>query len=141
MAFKYDDLILDQSQRLQAERAEAVSELEAGRQTEDIARCREAGDRILRIDNEHRRLEEIASQFVMRQQAVPFYGDDVSPRDAQLAAKYGLTAAEIGIARNWTSDERVSPEDKFREYAQQRAKYQHMRATGAYRDDQGTIRR
>jgi hypothetical protein len=141
MAFKYEDLLIDQGQLLQAERAEAMADLEAARQTEDIVRCREAEARILKIDGDYERLERYANQFVARQQAAPFYGDDVSARDAQLAAKYGLSAQEIGVARNWTSDPKICDDDKFREYAQQRNKYRYMRQTGQYRDDQGTVRR
>jgi hypothetical protein len=136
MAFKYEDLIIDQSQQLQAERAEAMAELEAGRQTEDIVRCREAEKRILQIDNDHERLERYANQFVMRQQA------------QQPANQFGLSQAEIEVAHNSFGPIKrnghyvdLSKDEKERLYAEQRNKYHYMRQTGQYRDDQGTIRR
>lgn len=55
--------------------------------------------------------------------------------------RYGLTATEEEIARNSFHAPDMNDDQKQQLYAQNRAKYQHMRATGAYRDDQGTVRR
>src|SRR6516165_7434903 len=107
MAYSYDDLLIRQGQRLQGERAQAMAELEARRQNEDINACDYAADRILKIDQDYARLEQIASQYVARQLAVPFMGDDISARDAALAQRHGLTAQEIGVAKNWTSDPKL----------------------------------
>jgi hypothetical protein len=127
MAFKYEDLILDQSQRMQAERAEAVADSEAGRQTEDIARCREAGDRILRIDAEHARLEQIANQHVMRQQARPHGNPN------------GLSPDEVEVAHNMFGPIKrngqyvdLSNDEKERLYLEQKNKYHYKLATGQY---------
>jgi hypothetical protein len=68
-------------------------------------------------------------------------GDELSHRDTQLARHYGLSAKEIGIAKNWTSDPNITDEDKVREYVSQRQRYRAARADGSYRDDQGRVTR
>ena len=45
------------------------------------------------------------------------------------------------MARNWTQNADMSEDDKLRTYAEMRAKYQHQRRTGEYRDDQGWVKR
>jgi hypothetical protein len=56
--------------------------------------------------------------------------------------KYGLTADEVTIARGIASGDRnMTNDERERCYAEQKAKYQHLRATGEYRDDQGMVRR
>ncbi len=55
--------------------------------------------------------------------------------------RYGLTESEREVAKNFTQDPRMSEEDKLRTYAEQKARYQRARATGAYRDDQGRVTR
>ena len=76
----------------------------------------------------------------MQAPAVPG-GDELSRRDTDLARHYGLTGQEIAIAKGWTSDPNINDEDRVREYVSQRQRYRHARATGQYRDDQGTVRR
>ncbi len=58
------------------------------------------------------------------------------------ASRYGLSPDEVAIARGISgSDRNLSNDDRERMYAEQKARYQHMRATGEYRDDQGQVRR
>jgi hypothetical protein len=51
----------------------------------------------------------------------------------------GLTESEIEIAK--ASHSFGAPEERIEDYRRNKAKYQHMRATGEYRDDQGTVTR
>lgn len=53
--------------------------------------------------------------------------------------RYGLNKDEVDVARASRSD--LPADQAEAEYARQKAKYQHMRATGQYRDDQGTVKR
>jgi len=53
MPFSYEDTIIHQGQRLQAERAEAMAQLEMGRVNEDIITVNNASDRILDIDTKY----------------------------------------------------------------------------------------
>ena len=58
------------------------------------------------------------------------------------ASKFGLSEKEMEIARTLSPGARdLSDEDRQRIYADNKAKYQHARATGAYRDDQGSVKR
>jgi hypothetical protein len=51
----------------------------------------------------------------------------------------GLSNEEIEVAK--ASHSGGTEEERIRSYAQQKAKLQHMRMTGEYRDDQGSVRR
>jgi hypothetical protein len=68
-------------------------------------------------------------------------GDELSRRDVDLARKYGLSAPELGIARNWTADADMSDEAKVQQYVSNRHRYRHAVATGEYRSDQGKVTR
>lgn len=58
------------------------------------------------------------------------------------ANKYGLSADEVTIAHGMSGGDRtLSNDERERSYAEQKARLQHMRATGEYRDDQGQVRR
>ena len=59
------------------------------------------------------------------------------PRDVN---RFGLSKDEIEVA-NSHPDSSMTPDQKQELYARNREKYRHMRATGEYRDDQGTVRR
>jgi hypothetical protein len=128
MAFKYEDLIIDKGQELQARRAEAMADFEAGRQTEDIVRCREAEDRILQIDRDYEQLERYANQFVARQQQVP-HGN-----------QFGLSPDEVEIANNMFGPIKdrsgnyvdLSNEQKQKLYFDKKNEYRYKLATGQY---------
>ncbi len=59
------------------------------------------------------------------------------PRDVN---RFGLNKDEIEVA-NSHPDSSMTPDQKQELYARNRERYRHMRATGEYRDDQGTVRR
>jgi hypothetical protein len=88
-----------------------------------------AAQRILELDAQKNALAVRANQFAAQQRAEP------------RGNKYGLSHDEIEVARNFTTDPKLSNDDKEKLYAEQRNRYRHARATGAYRDDQGSIRR
>ncbi|AWM07628.1 hypothetical protein [Bradyrhizobium symbiodeficiens] len=51
------------------------------------------------------------------------------------ASKYGLTPDEVAIARGMSSGDRnLSNDERERTYAEQKHRYQTMRANGTYRD-------
>jgi len=68
-------------------------------------------------------------------------GNEIPRRDAELCRAFGVSPNELSIAKNWTADSKMSDADKVRGYVENRARYQHMRATGQYRDDQGVVKR
>jgi hypothetical protein len=144
MAYSYDDILRSQAQRLEALRAEKLAELEAARVNEDAERVTYAADAILELDGQYERLAKRANAYVAQQQPQPAQlagADELSRRDVELATKYGLTSAEIGVAKGWTSDPKMSDEARVQGYVTQRQRYRVMRQTGEYRDDQGTVKR
>jgi hypothetical protein len=85
---------------------------------------------------------KMASEHANSMQAPLMDGDsELSHRDSQLARHYNLSPGELSIAKAWTSDPAINDEDRVREYVQNRRRYQRMRATGQYRDDQGRVTR
>jgi hypothetical protein len=128
MAYSYESIMQAQAQDIEAELAEANAELEAARRVEDPSRVRAASREILRLTAEFRDLGQIANDFYSQQQQQP------------QGNRFGLSADEIDVAHSHP-DPRMTNEQKQELYAHNRARYQHARATGAYRDDQGTVRR
>ncbi|MGB6400469.1 MAG: hypothetical protein WBF73_33010 [Bradyrhizobium sp.] len=130
MAYKHEDVIKAQYDRLAAERAEIVGRYESARLNEDPDGVMVAADRITEIDAKFAALNQIANVYVAGQQR------------AQPQNKYGLNKDEQEIARGLASGDRsMSDEDRQRVYSEQKAKYQRMRASGEYADHQGTVRR
>jgi hypothetical protein len=68
-------------------------------------------------------------------------GQELREHDANLCRRYRLTPADLETAKGWTADHRLSDQEKVETYLKNRARYQDMRATGRYRDDQGLVRR
>lgn len=126
MPISYQEILIAQGERIDAEQALAASDLEAARLSGDAYGTNDAADRILRLDAERAALNARASQFVVSQQV---------PADN----KYRLSQDERDVARSANTDLPVEERDRI--YAQNKARYQHARATGAYRDDTGTVRR
>ena len=129
MAYDYQSIMQSQWERLESEGVQQAAELEAGRIAEDADRVHWAAQRILELDAQKNALAVRANQFAAQQRAEP------------RGNKYGLSHDEIEVARNFTTDPKLSNDDKEKLYAEQRNRYRHARATGAYRDDQGSIRR
>jgi hypothetical protein len=130
MAFKHDDVITAQFNKLTAERARAAGEYEEARLSEDSDSVMYAADKIVEIDARIGALNRIADNFVAGQQR------------QQQANRYGLSADEVTIARGIGSgDAKLSNDDRERIYAEQKGRYQQARRDGSYRDDQGSVRR
>ncbi|WP_315775106.1 hypothetical protein [Bradyrhizobium sp. SZCCHNR1053] len=117
-----------QGQRLEAERAQALAELEAARIYEDVSLMNTASDALLRVDRDYAQLSRYANNMAAQQQM---------PRN-----QFGLNDDEVAIART-LGETRQDLTDEQREqiYAQNKARYHQMRRDGTYRDDQGTVRR
>jgi hypothetical protein len=130
VAYDHRDVIIAQHNKLTADRAAAAGQYERARLNEDSDGTMWAADTIVEIDAKLVALNRIANDFVAGQQ------------QAQQCNKYNLTSDEVAIARgNGSGDARLSNDDRDRIYAEQKAKYQRMRASGEYRDDQGSVRR
>ncbi|WP_316159802.1 hypothetical protein [Bradyrhizobium sp. SZCCHNRI20481] len=130
MSYSYDEILVAQGQRIEAERAQQVAELEAGRMSEDPDRVNDAANRILELDAQYAALAQRANSYYAQGQA-----------HARQANPHGLNDQEMEVAANFSQDPSLSREQKLEIYARQKARYQHMRRTGEYRDDQGTVRR
>ena len=130
MPYEHRDVVLAQHNKLLAERARVVGENEEARLGEYPDAVMYAADKLTEIDAKIGALNQIANNLVASQQ------------QAQPQNKYGLNKDEQEIARGLASGDRsISDEDRQRVYAEQKAKYQRMRATGQYRDDQGSMKR
>ena len=129
MAYDYRSIMQAQLQRLDTEGAEQAGELEAARIAEDPDRCNWAAQRILEIDAQRNALAVRANQLDAQQRAQP------------VRHKYGLSPDEVEVARAATANPKLTHDDKEKLYAEQRNRYRNARATGAYRDDQGSVRR
>jgi len=128
--YEHRDVVLAQHNKLLAERARVVGEYEEARLGEYPDAVMYAADKLTEIDAKIGALNQIANNLVASQQ------------QAQPQNKYGLNKDEQEIARGLASGDRsISDEDRQRVYAEQKAKYQRMRATGQYRDDQGSMKR
>jgi hypothetical protein len=128
MAYEHESIIRAQYQQLAEERARAYADLEAGRVSEDQYTTMDAGNRILEADMKRAALDNIAHKYVSSQQ---------QPRGNQ----FGLNQDEVDIANGIAGgDQTITNEQRQRAYAQNKERLRYMRATGAYRDDQGTTR-
>jgi hypothetical protein len=129
MAYEHNAVIQAQYHQLEAERARALAEYEAGRVNEDEFSTMSAADRILEIDQKRTALDRIAQNFVAARQ---------QPQGNQ----YGLNEDEIAVAHGIASnDPRMSKDDRERLYAEKRQQLRAMRANGSYRDDPGRVSR
>jgi hypothetical protein len=138
MVYNYNDIMLHQSQRLAAQKAQSLAELEAARISGDVAMINRASDDLLRVDSDIERLDKIAARH-FAPPAEP--GDNTSQKDRGLMMRYGLNAGELDVARGWTADPNLSDDERISQYLENKQRYQLMRASGAYRDDQGQVRR
>jgi hypothetical protein len=142
MAYSYHQIIQDHYEQLQGEYAEANAELEAGRQSEDAYRVREARRQILKLDQERAALDVRASQFAAQNQPQAMPGFENHGRgDAELAAQYRLSPDRFDAATGWTADANMSKKEKIETFLRNEQRYREDRASGRYRDDQGTVRR
>jgi hypothetical protein len=125
MAYEYEAIIRAQYETIAQQRAQAAADLEAARMSEDSYSTMDASNRIVDADMRRAQVDQIANRYVASQQ---------QPQGNQ----YGLSDDEISVARGISGgDSRLSNDDRERLYATNKNKLRHMRATGAYRDDQG----
>ena len=130
MAFEHRAVIEAQYQKLAIDRAQAVADYEAGRMAEDDYATMSAADRIVEADQKRLAVDRIASNFISQQQ------------QQSQGSRYGLSADEVSIARGIAgNDPQMSDDERERLYAQNKERLRYMRATGQYRDDQGSVRR
>jgi hypothetical protein len=128
MAFHYDEILRSQAENLQAQQQLAAAELEAARIVDDAEGVHAAADRILHLDLMRNALGVRAQNYV-NAQITQSQGN-----------RYGLSQDELDVAHG-SFGTSMSKDEKERLYAENKARYQHMRATGVYRDDQGSVRR
>jgi hypothetical protein len=131
MAFDYRDIIVDKHERLQAQRQQALLELEIARQREDTEGTRYAADQIIAIDGDIERINRTANAYVNSQQPrMPADFAGLTREQTRLAVKAGLTGEQAQIALNMTQDRRLDDADKFQLYSEGLAKYRDWRAAG-----------
>lgn len=129
MPINHDEIIRAQFDGLQLDRQRALNDYEASRLADDHAGVMYSADSLLQIDAKIAALDKIASGYVMAQQA---------PQ----GNRYGLSADEVEIANGIAgNDPHMTNDQRQALYAQQRQRLQFLRASGQYRDDQGTVRR
>ena len=129
MAYEHSAIIKAQYQQLAEDRARAVADLESGRIGEDGWSTMDAGNRILEADMKLAALDNIANTYVASQQQPQGH-------------RYGLSRDEVEIAAGIAgNDPHLTQDQRELVYAQNKQKLRNMRASGAYRDDQGTVRR
>jgi hypothetical protein len=127
MAYDYFAIMQAQAERLEAESAATAADLEAARQREDTDGTMYAAQRLLELDAQYAALAQRANTYVSAQQT-----------QAQRHPS-GLSAAELEVAKN--SHGYGTVEERIQDYVRNKQKLAHMRATGAYRDDQGSMKR
>ena len=96
---------------------------------------------IIEADARLAALNRIANNLAAPRQAPLAGEDEMSRSDAALARHYGLTGTQLSVAKGWTSDSRMTDETKVRTYIENANRLRAQRASGQYRDDQGSIRR
>jgi hypothetical protein len=129
VAYEYESIIKAQYETIAQQRAQAAADLEAARLAEDSYNTMDASNRIVDADMRRAQVDQIANRYVASQQR---------PQGNQ----YGLSQSEVEIARGLASgDSTLTNADRERIYSENKNKLRHMRQTGEYRDDQGTVRR
>lgn len=129
MAFDYAAIMQAQDDRISADQMRATAEFEAARLGEDPEAVMAASQRILELDAQRAALMQRAQQFMASQQNAR----------SEPSNKWGLTDEEVEVAK--ASHSAGTTEQRIEEYARNKQRYQSMRASGQYRDDQGTVRR
>jgi hypothetical protein len=130
VAYKHDDVIKAQFDRLAAERARVVGEYEEARLNENADSVMYAADQITAIDAKIGALNQIATAYVAGQQ------------QAQPSNRHGLNKDQVEVAHGIAKgDPKLTNDDREKLYAENRNKLSRMRASGEYADHQGLVRR
>jgi hypothetical protein len=123
MAWSIQQILEQEWQDLANEEAHAAAALEQARIVEDIDGVQAAKERIYAVDMRRNSLTARVNRTQQQPQQMPGV-DGLSRADAQLARHYHLTPEQLSIAKNWTSDQRLSDDEKVRSwidgYQQQR---------------------
>ena len=127
MAYSYQQILQSQYEAKAGERALALADLEAARINEDPSGTMDAANRILEVDKSVTALDRIAQTYIAGQQQQP------------QGNRWNLSAEEVEVAK--ASHSAGTAEERIEEYARNKQRYRHMRQTGEYRDDQGSVRR
>ena len=129
MAYDPKSIIEAQYTALADERSAAYAALEAARVAEDEYTVMNAANRLIDADARRAALDNIAHRYVAGQ------------AQQQQGSRWGLSKDEAAIAHGIASnDPNMTADQREQIYAQNRDRLRHMRATGAYRDDQGRSR-
>jgi hypothetical protein len=134
MAWDYSQTLAAKWQQNEVERSRALAEIDAAHVNEDWQSLEFATDRLRSAENEAAWLSQKARNLQHQQQRA---------QAQQPSNKWGLSRAEEEVALAAIQDRadvRLSREQKLQSYAQQKQRYQQMRASGAYSDGQGTQR-
>src|SRR5262249_4994564 len=96
-----------------------------------------AADQIIAIDGDIERINRRANAYVSAQQQPRMPADfaGLTPEQARLAVKCGLSGAEAEIALKATGDKRLDDADRMQMYAEGKAKYRDWRANPANWDE------
>lgn len=130
MPISHEDAIRADFDRLQFEKQRALADYEQARLCEDYDGVAHASITLREVEGHLHTLDRIASNYVMSRQ------------QQQQGNRYGLSPDEVTIAHGIASnDPNMTADQREALYAQQKQKLQFMRATGQYRDDQGSVRR
>jgi hypothetical protein len=94
------------------------------------------GDAVQQLNQAWNRMQQQA-----RPQSAYGFDNDTPRKHVELAQRHGISPDRIGVALNWTTDPNMSDDEKARIYMENQRRYNHMRQTGEYRDDQGSVKR
>lgn len=130
MPISHDDALRSKFSVLELEKQRALADYEEARLADNEYGVAYASDTLLEIQNKLDALHRIGSNYVLAQQT------------QQQGNRYGLSADEVAIANGIAgNDPHMSNDQRQQLYLQQKQKLNFMRATGQYRDDQGTVKR
>jgi hypothetical protein len=140
-----DDIRQVHARGVQGMQAAIEAENAAFRQAElsgDLDSMAASAQRIAGMRATVREMGIMAQEEFNRRAAPPQVAgaEDMPRRDVDLCRKFGISPNELGVAKNWTSAPNLSDDDKVQTYLQNKQRYQYAKATGQYRDDQGTQR-
>jgi hypothetical protein len=134
MAWSYEQIVAAEAEKWNAEYAAGNAAMEQARLTEDEYALREATERMYRAEQNLMTLNAKVEATRRAQQRpmgdVEFAG--LKPHQQQLAAKFGLTGAEMEHALKSTSDPSIDDATRAADYARGKQKRDAWRATGAW---------
>jgi hypothetical protein len=129
MAYRYEDLMLAKGERIQAEKAAALADLEASRLREDAEGCDYAQSQILRLDSDYEKLCGYANRYMAQNQ------------QRQPTNRFHLSETEREVAEASLPDRpdmpKLTADQKHEIYYRNRDRLNRMKASGEYSTTQG----